>query len=83
MRGTELANLKVDRSTSVASIVQAVYHGCPIVSITSETSQSILRVTAIVCPQDYCLVAGPADNVSHISTTRFIVSHFDLTIASP
>lgn len=79
MRPTESANLKVDRLTSVASIVQAVQHHCLIVSITSETSQSILRVTVIVCPRVYCLVAGPADNASYILTTRFIANHFDLT----
>lgn len=34
-----------------------IRHGCPTISITSETGQSIPRVTTIVFPRDYCHAA--------------------------
>jgi len=46
-----VADTRFDRNRA------AIRHGCPTISITSETGQSIPRVTTIVFPRDYCHVA--------------------------
>lgn len=52
-----------------------IHHGCPTISITSETAQSIPCVTTIVFPRDYCHVMSVcANNTRRILTIHFIAA---------